>query len=245
MKIQLWILVLSLFAAARPASAQGIQVNSANRTISVTATESLRVSSELAVVHLGVESYGKTKDEAFSENTKAANNIVKALLDANVSQTDLETESLEVSEVDSIEPSWSAQEKKDRKFRASQGWAIRVTAQDAQRIVDIAVAAGADKINNVEWIVSNPRELEQKAADTALAKARGIAEQMAQQMGVKVGAVLFVSNETSPSGFEGLLNPVTRSGLTVYAKLAPAPMLKLFPQKVEKTATVYAVFAMD
>jgi hypothetical protein len=78
-----------------------------------------------------------------------------------------------------------------------------------------------------------------------VAKAREMAEQMAQKLGAKVGELVYASNA------QPTINVATRSGLTMVTVQAsivtppPKPQLKLFPKKVEREATVYAVFALE
>ena len=60
----------------------------------------------------------------------------------------------------------------------------------AQKIIDLAVAAGATDVNPVQGGMADVHALEAKASSSALAQARRAAEQIANQMGVKLGALL-------------------------------------------------------
>jgi uncharacterized protein YggE len=115
-------------------------------------------------------------------------------------------------------------------------------ASDAQRIVDIAVAAGANQIENVDWLVSDPQQLETKAYAAAIKRARSIAEQTASQTGLKLGDIISVVNSNNSSSRESF-------GLSAYASLATVsakkiPMLKLQPGTVEREASVTITYSV-
>ena len=61
-------------------------------------------------------------------------------------------------------------------------------------MVDAAVKAGANEVDDVEWNVVDPIALQAKAGGAALAKARAIADQMAKGLGIKVGELVYASN---------------------------------------------------
>jgi hypothetical protein len=224
------------------ASAQEVQVSPTNRTIAVTASETLRVDPDLAIAHVGYHNYGPTKEATYAENVRAAEKITQALFGAGVSKESLETEALLLSLVDYRNCDSSSDEKKNQKFEAQQTWEIRLPVPDAQKIVDVAVAAGATDVSPVQWVMADVHALEAKASSAALAKARVAAEQIAKQMGVKVGALLYVTNG-QPQDMDFTVRSRYPQTVTVTAEAQPS--LILFPQKVEKTGTVSAVFAIE
>ena len=223
------------------AKAQQIQVNRDNRTIAVTATDSVEVDAQVAIVHLGYHNYGRTHEATYNENVSAADKIVNALVGAGVPKADIQTEALTLATVDP-EKEWTAAQKEERQFEAAQSWRIRLTASKAQTVVDIAVRAGANNIESIDWRVTDPKALEAKADASALAKARTLAENMATRLGAKIGELVYASNQTPAGRFIGGVE----AGLaSVASPPAPPPNLKLFPQKVSQQATVYAVFALQ
>ncbi|MHB8527064.1 MAG: SIMPL domain-containing protein [Candidatus Acidiferrales bacterium] len=224
------------------ANAQQIQVNRDNRTIAVTATDSVEVDAQVAIVRLGYHNYGQTHEATYNENVSAADKIVNALVGAGVPKADIQTEALTLATVDP-EKEWTAAQKEERQFEATQSWRVRLRASNAQTVVDIAVRAGANNIESIDWRVSDPKALEAKADASALAKARTLAENMATRLGAKIGELVYASNQT-PAGRFITLNTESAS-LASPAPPPPPPNLKLFPQKVSQQATVYAVFALQ
>jgi len=73
------------------AASQQIQVSRQNKTIAVIAEESVSVDPEIAVVMIGYHSYGATRDAALSDNLRVSEQVLQALLDANVPKQNIET----------------------------------------------------------------------------------------------------------------------------------------------------------
>jgi hypothetical protein len=235
-------LLLSLTLVGVSAFAQDIQVNRQNKTIAVTAEESVTADAEVAVLAIGYHNYGLTQDLAFHENVRAAEKIASAILAAKIPEGNIETEKLSLGRAQ-IDDKWNESMKRERQFQAEQSWHVRLPAPQAQGIVDISVNAGANEVEDVEWDVADPVALQAKASGAALAKARTIAEQMAKGLGTKLGELVYASNRA----------PVAKMwrGMTAQTSTAMAgstdrePKLKLFPEKVKSNATVYAVFSIE
>jgi uncharacterized protein len=243
MKMLRTLAIASYLVIGQVALAQDVQVNRQNRTIAVQVTETLEVEPELAIVRFGYHSFGLTQESAYQDNTRVASKIIDALLAAGLKKESIETESVNLGRVASQNKDWTNEERRHNQFEAEQMWNARVTPSEAQKVADQAIAAGANEIQEVSWVVRDPADLEAKAISTALGKARIIAEGMTQDFGGKIGAPLFVSNGNQ-------VNIVTKSGdgrsyETVEVLASPKPNLRLFPQKVRHDATLYVVFALE
>jgi uncharacterized protein YggE len=224
-----------------PAFGQQILVNRQNKTIAITAEDSVSVDPEVATITVGYENYAPSKDKAYGENIRVSNEITKAMLNGGVPKSSLETESLRLERAERDEK-WTAEEKKERQFRATQKWTIHVTADRAQAVVDMALRGGANVLEALDWNVSDPKALQAKAGAAALSKAKTIAEQMAKGLNTKLGDLVFASNQA----------PILDESAGAAGKLEfkappppPPPQLVLYPKKVKSDATVYAVFAIE
>ena len=236
-------LILLVLATLLPA--QEIQVSRQNKTIAVTAEESVAADPEVAVVMIGYHSYGQTQDAALQDNLRISSQIVHALLDAQIPKESIETKRLEMNLVDP-EEKWAPEMKKDRQFEARQSWAIRVPAAQAGALVDVATQAGVNEIQGVSWNVVDPAALQARASGAALAKAHTISDQMAKGLGAKLGDLIYASNQ-APAGQDRLEGFWKRadSAVTVLKSGTERPKAQIFPEKVKTTATVYAVFAIE
>lgn len=130
----------------------------------------------------------------------------------------------------------------------SQSWEVSVSPSTAAEVIRVSVAAGANKSGAIDWRYSDRKALQAKAAANALVKARAVASQMADGLHVKLGALVYASNETP-----NVKLFIPRPGLTVYTdsaevssrtNLAP-PALEIRPQTIREEATVYAVFSIE
>ena len=234
-------LVLWCALVAAPALSQQIQVNRQNKTIAITADESVSVDPEVATITVGYQNYAPTKDVAYGDNIRVSNEVTKALLNSGVPKSALETENVKLERAERDEK-WTAEEKKQRQFQATQTWTIRVTADKAQTVVDIALGAGANALESLDWNVSDPKALQARAGAAALSKAKGIAEQMAKGLSAKLGDLIYASNRMPIAGYSG--SPEMAVELAPPPP-PPPPHLTLYPKKVKADATVYAVFAIE
>ena len=227
---------------AHAAGAQMIQVNKENRTISVTASDKVTVMADAASVHIGFIAYGPDSDSAYANGSRVSNEIVKALKNAGVASDDIESENQNISpvqeyQVDKLTPS----EKTQRKFQVTQSWTVRTPANSAGKVLDLAVKAGANQSGQIDWNLKDENAAQGEAAAKALQRAKTQAEEMAKSLNARLGVLLYASNEVE--GPRPL--PVMRAmgGMAMMAQKAEP--LAINPRRIEKSATVHAVFAIE
>lgn len=235
--------IFVLAALTLTAFGQDIQVNRQNKTIAVTADGSVEVDAEVAVLAIGYHNFASTQDGAYKENVRAADAISKAILAFGVPRENIESQRLRLGRTDP-DDKWTPEMRKDRQFEAQQAWNITVPVAQAQAVVDVAVKNGANEVSDVEWNVVDPVGLQAKAGGAALAKARRIAEQMANGLGAKLGELVYASNRAPVAKYFRLFGMNTSSA-EVSSRTSEQPKLTLFPQKVKSETTVYAVFAIE
>jgi uncharacterized protein len=238
---------VALLYAVPSAYSQTVNVSGQNRTVEVSVTESVSADAEVAEVTIGCVKYGSTHDQAYQENLRVADQVIKALLAAGVPKENISSSTVELGESESDENSFaSAKKLANKQFKAHQSWTIRAAASDAQRIIDLAVQAGANGIESVTWDVKKPEDLEARARTAALIKARQIAGEMAKTLDANLGEALYVSNGVMRQFMEYKSFQTkfanTDSSITT-PKLEYS--LQLFPARVEKSAEVHVVFALD
>jgi len=232
-------LLLSLLALFLVVPAQAQFHVSGEKTIEVSATEKIEVIAEIATLKIGCQNQAATKDVAYAENTRIANKVIQALLDAGVPKQAIETETLNLEQE---QDRYGAKPNQPLKYLASQKWQIRAEASEAQKIVDIAVAAGANQIENVEWSVKEPSQLEAKAYAAALRRAKSIAEQTASQTGLKLGEIVSIVNSASS---RDRFRPVDEGGYSLASIATPkVAMLKLQLGMVEHQASVTVTYSI-
>lgn len=236
------IFATALAVTASVCVAQTIQVNKDNRTIAITATDKVTAIADQATLHLGFIAYGPDSNTAYANGSKVSNAIVRALTAAGVPKEAIQSESQQVApvqpyQVEKLTPA----EKAQRQFQVTQSWTLKTAADDAAKVLDTAVKAGANNSGQIDWGFKDENAPEAQAAAKALKRARAQGEQMAAGLSAKLGALLYASNEV-----QAVPRPV------MYGRAAAAPTamekvepLAINPREIEKSATVYAVFAIE
>lgn len=246
-RLLLFSVFLSVLISPRPAFAQQVQVNRENRTIELSIEGSIEVEADLVSITVGYHNFGPTYAVAYADNMRVADQILKAWTSAGVPEDQISTHSLSLSRIsDDDLKDMNGADRKQRQFEATQSWTITAKIEVAQKLLDIAVATGTNEVDEPEWKLSDPDAAEGKAYASALEKARGIAGQMAGPFGAKVGALLYATNQTRTTYVAA--NMANRiKVLTNERSAAPPPAhpVKLLPQKIQKTATVRAIFALE
>jgi len=234
--------VVFVALTAIPLSGQTIQVNKENRTIAVTATDKVTVLADTATVHIGFIVYGPDSDWAYATGSRLSNAIIKALTDAEVPADAIESENQNISPIQDYQiEKLTPAEKSQRKFQVTQSWTIRTAADDAAKVLDLAVKAGANQSGQIEWSFKDEHAPETQAAAKALKSARDQAEQMATSLKAKLGFLLFASNQTQAEP----VRPLMRAMAASPAAMDKTQPLAISPRQIEKAATVYAVFAIE
>ena len=229
-------------ACAAQMPGQALTVSKENRTIAITATDSVTAMADVATVHIGYVVYAVDQGTAYAAGSKVSNAVVGALKAAGVPADAIESQNQSVAPVEAFQlTNLTDAEKAQRKFVATQGWTVRTNAADAARTLDIAVKAGANQSGQIDWRLKDENTPQTQAAGKALQRARSVAEAMASGLGVKLGVLIFASNETQATPVRPLMTAMARG----VAPAPPPPPLAINPQQIEKTATVYAVFAIE
>lgn len=236
--LSLWAVAL----AALPVFGQTIQVNKENRTIAVTATDKVTVMADTASVHIGFVAYGRDSDSAYATGSRISNGIVKALTAAGVPNDAIESENQNVSPVQEFQTqNLSPEDKAQRKFQVTQSWTVRTPADNAAKVLDIAVKAGANQSGQIDWSLKDENAPDAQAAAKALQHARSQAGSMAKSLDAHLGALLYASNQAQAEPIRPVMRAMAASSMAV-DKVAP---LAINPRQIERFATVYAVFAIE
>jgi len=240
-------LVFTLCLAVLPLAtlsmaAQEIQVSEDNKTISVSATDEASAMADTAVVSIGFSSFGKDQDGTYASATEISNAIVNAITGSGVSKDDIQSEEQNLSPLNPEDFQNKTHYAEGMRFQFSQRWEVTVPAEQAAKLLQLAITHGANNSGNIQWQLKSDEALQLEAAQKALHHARDMAEHMAQGLGAKVGTLLYASNQTPerPFAMNGLAAP-TR---LVREDKALRP-LAISPNLITRSATVYAVFAIE
>lgn len=226
-------LAAALSAGAQQASQPQLKIDSTNRTLTVTASDSVSVEPDVTILHIGFETQPASAKEAYANGAQTSNAIIDALKQAGVAESAIHSESQFLQRDYSVP--------KSHKFILTEQWTVKTTPQRAAEILDVAVTAGANSSGQIEWTVNDERGLENQALDKAAARAKADAAELAKGMGVRLGALIYVSNEVSRPP----MPMFAAQRISMMAGKAAAPPLAIEPQKVTRSASIYAVYAIE
>jgi uncharacterized protein YggE len=166
--------------------------------ISVTGEATVSVAPDQAQIDGGVTSEAKTAREASDANNAAMGKVLLALKGAGIEEKDFQTSRL------SLQPQ-SAPNRNGSgpatiaSYRASNHVTVRLRdVAKLASLIDTMVAAGANDISGINFVVSNASKLLDEARERAVADARRKAEIYAKATGVTLGAPLSISEEGGP-----------------------------------------------
>jgi uncharacterized protein YggE len=236
--------VLVGLAMAHSASAQVAQtltINRDNKSITVTASDSAFALADEAVVHIGYQAYGEDETAAYAEGSKRSNAITDAMAAAKVPAEAIESDDQQLQPLQEYELRNLPASLKNMKFRITQSWSVRSTPENAAKVLDIAVKAGANQSGSIGWEMKDASLLEAAAAGKALAKAQAVAARMGEGLHVKIGPLLYASNQAQ----ETSVRPVMMRARAAGPMPAPPKPLSISPRRVERSATVFAIFAIE
>jgi uncharacterized protein YggE len=161
--------------------------------ISVTGEATVSVPPDLAQIDGGVTSEAKTAREATDANNAAMGKVLLALKGAGIDEKDFQTSRL------SLQPQSAPNRPGPAAivgYRASNRVTIRLRdVAKVASVIDTLVAAGANDIGGINFMVSQASKLLDEAREQAIADARRKAEIYAKAAGVTLGAPLSISEE--------------------------------------------------
>jgi hypothetical protein len=164
--------------------------------ISVTGEATVSVPPDQAQIDAGVTSEAKTAREASDANNTAMGKVLLALKGAGIEEKDVQTSRL------SLQPQSAPNRTGPAAivgYRASNRVTVRLRdVTKVASVIDTLVAAGANEIGGINFVVSQASKLLDDAREQAVADARRKAEIYARAAGVTLGAPLSISEEGSP-----------------------------------------------
>jgi hypothetical protein len=235
-------------AAASFASAQTIQINRDNKTIAISTTDEATATADIAAITIGFEIFGPDSLTVSADGGKLSHAILEALHKAGVEDKAIESSGQGVERNTNFAEKDTEEQRAKKQFVFRQSWEVSVPPQIAAEVIRAAIAAGANKSGAIEWQLSGRKALQAKAAENALVKAREVATKMADGLHVKLGALIYASNET-PNIKLYFKHPaqdmVLNTSYGVLGSVVEGPPLEIRPQTIREEATVYAVFAIE
>lgn len=184
-----------LFAAAPLAPLSAGAAERVEKLITVTGEATVAAAPDSAIIRLGVSSQGKTARAASDANAKEMTVVLAAIKESGVADRDIQTAVLSLQPQN--EPNKTGA---PHLIGFQSNNQVTVKIRDIDRlpsVLDRAIAAGANEMSGIEFVVSEQSKLLDKARAAAIADALRKAELYAGAVGMKVGRVMSISEEGS------------------------------------------------
>lgn len=206
--------------------------------IHVTASANVDVAPDQVSVSAGVQSDGKTAQEAMAKNSEKMRNVFATLAANGIPERDISTTNL------NLNPRYDYEQRTNGQpllvgYRASNQ--ITIVSRDLDRtgqLIDALLQAGLNNINGVNFRVSEPEMAQAQARAAAIEKAKVKARMMAQSANVRLGRLLSLQEGASS-------NPIRfNEGMMAARSMSAdsAPPLAAGQREISATVTMsYAI----
>jgi uncharacterized protein YggE len=162
------------------------------RQITVIGQGSVSASPDIARANLGVQVTASTVTEATQQNNKTMDAVLAQLKAAGIAAKDIQTSNYNIYPQRNNPGPNGPGEVTGYQVTNMVQITIRNLNQVGQ-ILDQAIQAGANNVDNISFDFSDPAQLQLQALDRAIADAQSRADQLAKSSGVQRGEVLSMS----------------------------------------------------
>ena len=237
------VLVASVPASQTQVFAQQVLATSNEKTVSATGTATTSVDPDLLNINFGVETEAKTAKEAMNANSEAMAQIVAAIKKLGITEDELGTSGFNIYPVykDITDPTTGIYLRSELSgYRVSNILHVKTTQLTlASSILDVAVEAGANRVDGVYFTLSPKTQLavQNDLIEQAVLNAKSKAEKAIAPLGQKIIGVKMVSL----SDFAYPPPPIYYGGYAT-AEVAYSKAPPIFSSDQDVTTTVNVVF---
>ena len=242
-------IIVAVLAVSVPTSqtqvfAQQVPTASNEKTVSATGIATTSVDPDLLNINFGVETEAKTAKEAMSANAEAMTQVVAAIKKLGIADEELSTSGFNIYPVykDITDPTTGIYVKSELSgYRVSNILTVKTTKLTlASSILDMAVEAGANRVDSVYFTLSPQTQLtvQNDLIEKAVLNAKLKAEKAIAPLGHKITGVKMVSL----SDFAYPPPPIYYGGYASADVLSAAKATPIFSSNQDVTTTVNVVF---
>jgi uncharacterized protein YggE len=231
----LFALSIGAIAMTSPSDAQERAERQPERTVTVSATGSVKADPDIAHVSTGVVTEGTTAREALDRNSAVMKSLIDGLKAIGIDAKDIQTAHV------GVEPRYQSSSRGER-APTIVGYRVTNQVRIVQRAItklgetlDKAVTLGANQIHGIQFEVSRAEMLKDEARRAAMANARRRAELYATSAGAQVERVLAISENVIGGGPRPMADGV---------RMAMAEAVPVEPGTQTLDVTVHVVWSL-
>ena len=199
----------------------------------VTGYGEVAVAPDRATIDIAVETRAPTASGAAAQNARRQRAVLDTLRASGVAAADLSTVGY------SVNPEYGPRDEADRRGYVATN-VVRVETRALDKVgalLDAALAAGANRINEVRFSSSRHAVMRDSATSLAIANARRTAESMARATGAQLGTLIELSMEVGPTAARELL---MRNRMGVAGGVAMGNQTSIAPDELMVGAAIVA-----
>jgi uncharacterized protein len=184
---------LALSAASAATAHAQSPTPTAPPTVTTSATAEASVAPDRATILVAVETHGNTAATAGAENAKLTRAVLDTLRALGLTKDQTGTLGYRVT------PQYTTDKGKSRVTGYDAANTVKVELKvvaDVGRMVDAALAAGANNISSLQFTATNADSARRDALARATVQARGDAEAMAKALGASLGPPVEVTTDS-------------------------------------------------
>ena len=163
----------------------------------MTGTGKVSVKPDIAISTIGIQVTGSSLADATSQANSKMSAVIDKIKSMGVADKDIQTTNYSVQPITN-QPKSSDETPTITGYRINNQVSVTVRKiADLGKILDAAVAAGANNIYGVSFSVADPTQYEQQARAAAVKDAMDKAGQLAQAGGVTLGKIVSISESVA------------------------------------------------
>ncbi|MBU2638743.1 MAG: SIMPL domain-containing protein [Nanoarchaeota archaeon] len=226
-----------VMAAVKPENSFSLEP--ARDVLTVSGESTITTSPDKAEVFVNIETKAETAGETKAENARISNAVTTALRDAGLNTDEMQTASYNIYPEQRYD--------RDTEEYAITGYVARNTIKISTKkldnlgaYIDTAVSAGANRVDNINFVLSaeKKQEVDKEALAKAAEVAKARAEAMAEAAGVELERLVSVEGGSSYSPY------IYRDAVMSMEAAAPAVDTNIMPQDLDVRATATLVYAI-
>ena len=222
-----------------------VSLDNQQQGINVSGVGKVMIKPDLAVLSLGIESQDISVAEAQTKASEAMEKVMAALKAQGIDDKDIQTQYFNIAQVNR----WDNYNEKNTVIGYRVTNTVTVKVRDIEKagtVIGAVVEAGGDltRVNNIDWTVEEPSAVYKQARVLAMKYAKEKAKQMADEGGVKLGDITYIS-ENSMTYYQPYSNYQSNGDMVV---AIPAPTMVNVPLSVgqlEISTTVQVVYSIE
>ncbi|NLC45347.1 MAG: SIMPL domain-containing protein [Clostridiales bacterium] len=207
--------------------------NNDKNTVSASGEGVVRVTPDIAIVSLGVETNNKEMSKAQSENMEQMNEIMAELKKLGIQDEDIQTNNYSVYP----EYDWNNNTQIFRGYKVTNTVSVKVRKiDDTGKVLDAVAAKGANRVNGIQFTVEETGKLYDEALKLAVKNAEEKAKVMTAYFGINKLTPITIKERSQ--GYY----PLYDNGFSEYAMEAQSRSTPISTGQMEIRASVDVSF---